>query len=238
MTNTVAVTPATFTGQEPATVPDRTITYPLKSGGFLAVICPDWCTYDHSDDIERGINPDDLFHQGDKIGLEYTADGVELSILEARIAQWPFDPDEGSPYIEFIPEGRTAASVHLSNPLQVSEEIRKVRAQLRALEELADKLSEAQADDHALNTRHTDTPWASLTHTDLLSMPIAYLIRIFGIKVVETEDIGRKAVVALYGEPGAMELRMLPDLPQQLREDETRRRLLDWREAELAASRG
>lgn len=237
MTNTVAVTPATFTGQEPASVPDRAITYPLKTGGFLSVTCPAWCTYSHADDIERGINPDDLFHQGDKIGLEYSADGVELSILEARIAQWPFDPEEGSPYIEFIPEGRTAASVHLSDALAVSAEVRKVRAQLRALEELGDKLSEAQAVDHALNTRGDLTPWFSLTRTDLLSMPIAYLLKVFGVTVVETEDIGRKAVVALYGEPGAMELRVLPDAPQHLREDETRRRLLDGYEAMLAASR-
>ncbi|MET7890658.1 DUF6907 domain-containing protein [Streptomyces mirabilis] len=236
MQDTVQTTPATFTAQEPAAEP-RTITYPLRTGGSLTSVCPDWCTSDHSDDVARGINPTDLLHQGDKIGLEYSADGIDMSILEARIIQWPFDPEDSSPYVELVPEGRTAVGLTCASPLALDEEIRKVRGHLRALEELADQLAEAKAAEHALDSRGDLTPWASIGRTDLLSMPIAYLLKVFGVTVVETEDIGRKAVLALYGEPGAMELRVKADVPQQLREDETRRALLARHDAQFGGDR-
>ncbi|MGW3024488.1 DUF6907 domain-containing protein [Streptomyces sp. NPDC001221] len=218
------------TEQAPALEP-RTITYPLKTGGSLTSVCPSWCTYDHSDDVARGIDPADLYHQGDAVSLDYSVDGVEQSVLQGRIGQWPFDEADGKPYVELVPEGRTGAGVTLTSPLELSEEIRKVRGHLRALEELADQLAEAQAGDHAANTRGDLSPWTSLTRTDLLSLPVAYLLKTFGVTVVETEDTGRKALVVLHGQPGAMELRVKPDVPQHLREDETRRRLLDWYDA-------
>ncbi|KAB1149218.1 hypothetical protein F7R91_05520 [Streptomyces luteolifulvus] len=235
MNETITATSETSTDQAPPVEP-RTITYPLRGGGQLVATCPDWCTYDHTDDAEFGIEPTNLYHHGDKIGLEYSADGVDLSILEARLVQWPFDSGEDAPYIEFIPEGRTAASLPLLDPLMVGEEIRKVRGQLRALEELGDRLSEAQAKHHARRSHDSEAPWLSLTRTDLLSMPVAYLLKVFGVTVVETEDTGRKALVALHGEPGAMELRVKPDVPQHLREDETRRNFLDWYEARLGGA--
>ncbi|MFF4836554.1 DUF6907 domain-containing protein [Streptomyces sp. NPDC001315] len=228
MQDTVQTTPAT---EQASAVEPRTITYPLKTGGSLTSTCPSWCTADHSDDVARGIDPADLSHQGDVVGLDYTVDGLEQSVLQGRIVQWPFDADDGRPYVELVPEGRTGAGVILSSPLELSEEIRRVRGHLRALEELADQLGEAQATDHAANTRGDLTPWVSLTRTDLLSMPVAYLLKAFGVTVVETEDTGRQALVALHGDPGAMELRVKPDVPQHLREDETRRRFLDWYDA-------
>lgn len=235
MQDTVQTTPATFTGKQPA-VEVRTISYPLRTGGSLTVTCPDWCTYDHTDDVARGIDPDGLLHQGDKIGLEYNADGVDLSILEARIAQWPFDSDNGAPYIEYIPEGRTAASLQLSSPLAVSEEIRKVRGQLRALEELADQLAVAKADDHARNTRGALAPWASLSRTDLQTLPIAYLLRVFGVRVVESDEIGDKVISVLGGEAGDMLLMLHPGTPQHVREDETRTALLAWHESHFGGA--
>jgi hypothetical protein len=225
---------------EPGTVhaEPRTLTYPLRAGGSITSTCPAWCSYDHSDDVAWGLTePGQLYHHGDKVELGYHADGVDLTALVGRLVQWPFDSGEDAPYVEYMPEGSTGASLPLSDPLMVSEEIRKVRGHLRALEELGDQLAQAQADYHAQRTERATKPWASLTRTDLLSMPIAYVLKVFGVTVVETEDTGRAALVALYGEPGSMELRVKPDTPQHLREDLTRRQLLDWFEVRFAAIR-
>ncbi|WP_405585278.1 DUF6907 domain-containing protein [Streptomyces sp. NBC_01092] len=232
MTETIHTAPA---AQAPAEEP-RTITYPIRTGGSLTVTCPTWCTTDHSDDVACGIHPGDLQHQGDDIHLDFNADGVETTILLARLGQYPFsgDPDEAAPYVELTPEGSTAASVYCHNRLELDDEIRKVRAHLRALLELGDQLAEAQAENFTRHTKDAARAWMSLGRTDVQSLPIAYLLKVFGVTVVETEDTGRKAVVALYGEPGQMELRVMPDLPQHLREDQTRAQLLDWYEAQRA----
>lgn len=228
---------------EPGTVhvEPRTITYPIKMGGTLTAVCPTWCTTDHADDVACGIHPSDLVHQGDDIHLDFNAGGVETTILQARIGQFPFsgDPDEATPYVELTPEGSLAVSVYCYNRLQLDDEIRRVRAHLRALIELGDQLSEAQAEDHARHTVGTDKAkaWLSFSRADVMSMPVAYLLKSFGVTVVETEDTGRPALVALYGEPGSMDLRVKPDTPQHLREDLTRRALADWFETQLAANR-
>ncbi|MEU2859930.1 hypothetical protein ABZ672_16325 [Streptomyces mirabilis] len=239
MSNTVAVTPETFTAQEPASVPDRMVTYPLRKGGFLAAECPDWCTTDHSDDIEFGLtSPEDLQHMGDAINLGFGVDGGRDTILEARMVQWPFAPEgESAPYIDLVPEASTGEGMTCYSRLELDEQIRRVRSHLGNLIRLGDQLAEAQAVDHATRSQKSSVPWESLTRTDLLSLPIAYLLRAFGVTVVEVEDTGRKAVLALYGEPGAMELRVYPDVPQQLREDETRRALLAWYGAKHGARR-
>lgn len=215
--------------QAPATDP-RTITYPLKTGGSLTTACPAWCTYDHTDDVARGIDPADLLHQGEKVSLDYSVDGVEQSILQARIGQWPFsgDPEESVPHVEFTPEVSNGLSLYRHNRLELDDEIRKVRAHLNALIELGDQLAEAQAVDHTRHAKDAATEWLALGRTDVQSLPIAYLIRVFGVTVVETEDTGRKAVAALYGEPGAMELRIKPEMSQYMREDQARRLLVDW----------
>lgn len=236
MQDTVQTPPATFTAEPPAVEP-RTITYPVRSGGSLTSTCPAWCTYDHTDDVALGIEPQNLYHHGDKIGLEYSADGLDLSILDARLVQWPFDSGDDAPYIEFIPEGSTAVSLPLSSPLAVSEEIRKVRGQLRALEELADKLAQAQADYHQQRTGRATEPWGSLSRTDLQSMPIAYLLKVFGVTVVESDEPMGAAGVVLGGKPGDMLLIVRPDLPQHVREDETRSALLADFEDRLGGQR-
>ncbi|GAB3169886.1 DUF6907 domain-containing protein [Streptomyces incanus] len=241
MQNTVQTIPAAFIEPKPAVVEDRTVTYPLRSGGFLAVDCPAWCTADHADDIERGIDPVDLQHTGAPISLGFDdVDGERETILEARLVQWPFDPDgDTKPHIDLTPEASSGESLICRNRIELDEQIRRVRAHLNELIRLGDRLAQAQADDHAERAaaRGTGKPWLSLSRTDVQSMPIAYLLKAFGVRAVETEDIGRKAVLALVGEPGAMELRMLPDLPQQLREDQTRRALLAWHDAQTS-SRG
>lgn len=228
---------------EPGTVhaEPRTITYPIRTGGTLTTNCPTWCTTDHTDDVACGIHPGDLVHQGDDVCLTFRTDAGEATVLQARIGQYPFsgDPDEAVPYVEFIPEGSTARSLYLYNRLELDDEIRRVRAHLRALIELGDHLAEAQAENHALHATGSDKSktWLSFSRADLMSMPVAYLLQAFGVTVVETEDTGRPALVALYGEPGAMELRVKPDTPQHLREDLTRRALADWSDAQTAAAR-
>lgn len=225
---------------EPGTVhaEPRTLTYPIKSGGSITQTCPSWCTYDHSDDVALGIEPGNLYHHGDKTSLGYHADGVDLSILDARLVQWPFDSGEDAPYVELAPEGSTGVSLQLADPLMVNEQIRKVRGHLRALEELGDQLAQAQADYHARRTSRAKEPWNSLTRTDLQTMPIAYLLKVFGVTVVESEEIGPKVSMVLGGEPGDMLLMVQPDMPQHAREDETRAALLSWREAYFGGDRG
>jgi hypothetical protein len=204
----------------------RTLTYPIKSGGTLTHTCPAWCEYDHTDDVARGINPEDLLHQGDKLSLDYDVDGIEQGVLQARIIQWPFTScsDETDPCVEFTPEGRTGVSRYLGNRQELEEEINRVRGHLHALEDLAGQLAEAQA----AHTSGTVNPRAHVTRTDLLSMPVASLIRVFGVVVQETDEIGDKVTVVLGGEPGGMLLQVHPALPQQAREDETRAALLAW----------
>lgn len=235
MTKTISSTAST---EQASAVEPRTISYPLKTGGSLTSTCPAWCTSDHSEDVARGITPGDLLHQGDAVSLDYGVDGSEQSILQARIAAWPFDEDgETTPYVELVPEGRTGVGRICASPLELSEEIRRVRGHLRALEELAEQLATAQADDHARDHRGDLTPWASLTRTDLLSMPIAYLLRVFGVTVQESEEIGAKVSVVLGGEPGDMLLLVHPNVAQHVREDETRTALLAWYEAQLGGRR-
>jgi hypothetical protein len=231
MTNqTITSTFAAAPGQAAAVESPRTITYPLRTGGSLTVTCPTWCTTDHSDEVACGIHPSDLQHTGDDIHLDFNADGGEVSILQARLGQYPFsgDPAEAAPYVELTPEGSTAASVYCYNRLELDDEIRKVRAHLRALIELGDQLAEAQAENYTRHTKDAAKAWLALGRTDLQTLPVAYLLRVFGVAVVETEDTGRKAIAALYGEPGAMELRLYPDLSQYAREDQARRLLVDW----------
>ncbi|MFE7648654.1 DUF6907 domain-containing protein [Streptomyces phaeoluteigriseus] len=232
MSNTVQI-PATFIESPPA-LSDRTVTYPLLGGGFVSVECPAWCADDHARDIEHGLaSPADLQHEGAPISLSFDAvDGERETILAARLVQWPFDADgDSAPYIDLTPEASTAESLICRNRIELDEQIRKVRVHLNALIRLGDQLAVAQADDHAAHTQDAAEPWASLSRDDVQSMPIAYLLRVFRVQVVETEQIGRKAIVALYGQPGAMELRVLPDVPQMLREDQARHALLNWFDA-------
>ncbi|WP_020117537.1 DUF6907 domain-containing protein [Streptomyces canus] len=229
MQDTVAI-PATFIEPQPASDEDRTLTYPLRAGGSLVHTCPDWCADDHAREIEHGLNdPADLQHLGAPIALSFDdVDGERETILAARLVQWPFAADgDSQPYVDLTPEASTAESLMCRDRFELDNEIRRVRAHLRRLIEMGDRLAQAQADDHARRSPGSREPWLSLTRTDLLSMPIAYLVKVFGITAVETEEIGRPGVLALFGEPGAMELRVLPDVPQHLREDETRRCLLN-----------
>lgn len=243
MQDTVQTTPETFTGQAPATVPDRTITYQLRDGSILAHACPDWCVDDHAGDIEGGLShPSDLRHEGAPISLGFEdVDGERETILAACLVQWPFDTDsDPKPYIDLTPEASTAESMICRDRLELDEQIRRVRAHLNRLIEMGDRLAEAQADDHAHRAaaRGTDRPWASLNHTDLQTLPIAYLLKVFGVTVVESDEIGPKVSLVLGGEPGDMLLMVQPDMPQHAREDETRTALLAWYEAQLGGRRG
>ncbi|WP_128380510.1 DUF6907 domain-containing protein [Streptomyces cavernae] len=209
----------TATPQAPVVEP-RTITYPLKTGGSLTATCPAWCTTDHTDDVTRGINPADLLHQGDTVGLDYDGEGIDGSILVGRIQQWPFcDGPDAGPAVEFTPEGSNGVCLVLRNRLELDDEIRRVRAHLHALVELGDQLAEAQADEHARQRGDLKRGRVSLSRVDIASMPVAYLLKAFGVTVVETDTV---TAVELHGEPGAMELRVPSGLAQREREDQAR----------------
>ncbi|MFF1743256.1 DUF6907 domain-containing protein [Streptomyces mirabilis] len=238
MTDTVAVTPATFTAQEPASVPDRTITYPLRNGGVLAHACPDWCIADHEGDLEGLLMPEDLRHEGKPAALEFdTIEGTRERILEACIVQYPFASDGSEqPHMELMPDGGSGESTGWLSAAEFNAEIRRAQRHLTSLLHLSEQLAEARAVAHDRWTapgRLTGRgqPWLSIDNGDIETMPIDYLLRVFGVKVVEVDDDSRPAdqLAVLSGKPGEMTLSFKWCVPQVMREQLTRSELLKTR---------
>lgn len=217
----------------PAT--DRTLTYPLQSGGFLAVPCPAWCTKDHEQDLE-GIHPADLCHEGDQISLSYrTMEGEETTLLAARIAQYPFALGDGSerPHMELMPAADDGESLGYLSAVEVHREIRRLERHLVAMQELAEKLAEACADSHAAYHRSLTElgrkpapTWVSLRAEDVETMPVHYLLEAFDASVVEVEpdEVGIDGEISSV-HPGDIVILLRRDLTQPLRERAVRRLL-------------
>lgn len=214
---------------------DRTLTYPLQSGGFLSVSCPSWCTSSHEDDL-GGIHPADLRHEGDQISLTYTTiEGEESTILAARIVQYPFAHGDGSerPHMELMPSADDAESLGYQSAADVHREIRKLESHLRALRGLAEELAEACAENHATYHRSLGElghplakTWQSLWPGDIETMPVHYLLEVFGAGVVEVEpdEVGIDGEVSSVHE-GDLVILLRRDLTQPLRERAVRRLL-------------
>ncbi|MGW4139350.1 DUF6907 domain-containing protein [Streptomyces mirabilis] len=238
MNHTVAVTPETFTAQEPATVPDRTITYPLRNGSILAHACPAWCIVDHESDLNGLLMPEELRHEGKSAALEFdTIEGSHDRILDARIVQYPFSSDGGEqPHMELMPEGGSGESTGYLSASEFNAEIRRAQRHLTSLLHLSEQLAEARAVAHDRWTgaglaNGTAKPWLSIDDGDIETMPIDYLIKVFGIAVVEVDDDSRPAdqLAVLSGKPGAMTLSFKWCVPQVMREQLTRVELLKTR---------
>lgn len=239
MQDTVQTAPATFTGQKPAVTSDRTISYPLRHGGLLVAQCPDWCVLDHEDDLDGRLEPTDLCHEGAPVTLEFaTVEGTTARLLDARITQYPFANDGTErPYMSLVPDANSGESSGWLSPGEFNAEIRRVEEHLAQLRALGVQLAEARADDHAQFTDHEwfrdgqGQPWLSIENDDIESMPVAYLLRVFGVTVVEVDVDSRPAdqLAVLSGPPGAMTLSFLRSVPQVLREHLVRERLLESR---------
>lgn len=239
MQDTVAVTPETFTAQEPATVPDRTITYPLRNGSILAHACPDWCVVDHERDLDGLLMPEDLRHEGKAAALEFdTIEGSHEQVLDARIVQYPFAGDGSEqPHMELMPEAGSGESTGFLSAAEFNAEIRRAQRHLTSLLHLSEQLAAARAVAHErwvaspeLRTGSSQ-PWLSIDNGDIETMPVDYLLRVFGVKVVEVDDDSRPAdqLAVLSGKPGAMTLSFKWCVPQVMREQLTRAELLKTR---------
>ncbi|MFE7478595.1 DUF6907 domain-containing protein, partial [Streptomyces sp. NPDC057575] len=209
-------------------VEDRTITYQLRGGGVLVEECPTWCVLDHADDIAKPINAEDLVHEGEEIGLSFTnVEGDLDTILAARIQQWPHSDDDGShvPYMAFRANGNYSESLGYSTPSQVEAEIRKAEAHLQALRGLNARLVEALDVDRQKRGPARE----SLTAHDVQMMPVPVLLKAFGLRVVEVDEIpyGIQGVVDRTGTFGKQPVVvLLRSLPQSARVDVVRKLVL------------
>ncbi|GAA3255885.1 DUF6907 domain-containing protein [Streptomyces lavendulae] len=209
---------------------DLTVTYPLLGGGFLAAPCPSWCTTDHSDDAEHGINPGDLLHQGDELALPFTlADGSTISVLAVRIEQYPYahDGDSDRVHAALVPSADDGESTGYLSAAELQAEISRVSGHLQALRHLAEELAEARVEEHtAYFTSLGETPegrWGSLTRDDVATMPIWYLLKVFRATIEEVDSPDRTIVEHLLAHPdGTHTVKLDRRLTQIMREQSTR----------------
>ncbi|WP_392668591.1 DUF6907 domain-containing protein [Streptomyces sp. LN785] len=197
---------------------DRTITYPLRGGGFLVAECPDWCFKDHAGDIEGGIYAEDLVHESAPVSVGFAVQGERDVILAASIRQWPFATDgNGSdrPHMALLPVHATGEDLGYQTPTDVDAAIFKVRKHLVDLQRLNDQLAAARAVDYST---HGGT-WENLSRDDLKTMPIASLLKLFGARVEEGSPDGFETLDAFFmrGKPGDWTILISRELSQYRR---------------------
>ncbi|MFD5207329.1 DUF6907 domain-containing protein [Streptomyces anulatus] len=200
----------------PAAEP-QPITYALRTGGVLVETCPSWCVVDHAEDIE-GLFAEDLVHEGAEIELRTnTIEGSQVSILAARITQFPYSNDgSGSevPYMALRPEASMGEALGYSTPDDVEAAIRRTEAHLRDLRGLNARLVEARAE---YEDRQELRP-ESLTVEDVRSLPVPVLLKAFGLKVVEFGEMPHGVQVWLDRSGSEPAVYLLRSLPQSARE--------------------
>ncbi|MET8377421.1 DUF6907 domain-containing protein [Streptomyces microflavus] len=171
------------TSVAPANGP-QPITYVLRTGGVLVETCPSWCVLDHAADIE-GIYAEDLVHEGAEIELRTnTIEGSRVSILAARITQWPHSTDgNGSeaPYMALRPEASMGEALGYSTPEDVEAEIARTEAHLRDLRALNARLVKARAEHQRRQALRPE----NLSVEDVRTLPVPVLLKAFGLKVFE-----------------------------------------------------
>lgn len=243
MTTTVStnVNPATE-----APTANRTLTYPLLGGGIITATCPDWCTNSHENDLRAtGIDPSDIHHTSDEATLDFTLYGGErVGVLAAVIAQDPFSGREISkPRIVFCPiSGDEPVQEEYLTAHAFGEVIDQLQAHVDKLRRLQERLAQACADEHtryyawldkAGNTAAKGT-WQGLRVDDVKSMPLPYLLGVFGAVVIEDapEDFTPTEAAYLNGYPGDLKIRLDRSLPQAAREAVVRDLLVQVVEAQ------
>ncbi|MEU3836105.1 DUF6907 domain-containing protein [Streptomyces microflavus] len=181
---------------EPATE-KQPISYALRSGGVLVETCPSWCVLDHASDIQKLGYAEDLVHEGDEIELRTnTIEGSRVSILAARITQWPFSSDGSGaevPYMALRPEASMGEALGYSTPEDVEAEIRRTEAHLQKLRKLNARLTEARSE----YQRRQGLRPKNLTVDDVRSLPVPVLLKAFGLKVFEVGGMPDNTLVWL-----------------------------------------
>ncbi|MFC8491202.1 DUF6907 domain-containing protein [Streptomyces sp. NPDC057235] len=214
--------------EEPVQAPaeDRTVTVPLHVGGFLTFECPAWCTASHSEDIERGIyNPSELSHDGAEVSVELADfSGETTQLLAASIRQYPFSSEENRPYMALLPHAGNGESMGYLTAAEVNETIDRIEAHLVVLRKMSAQLAEATAEHHRQVSGGRSGRWASLLSDDVKTMPVGYLLEVFGARVVEGDGVEGLATMEPEGEGFVITLDRV--LTQLMRETRVRRLLL------------
>ncbi|MGW3927819.1 DUF6907 domain-containing protein [Streptomyces microflavus] len=173
------------------------ITYALRGGGVLVETCPSWCVLDHAADIQKLGYAEDLVHEGAEIELRTnTIEGSRVSILAARITQWPYSNDGSGaevPYMALRPEASMGEALGYSTPEDVEAEIARTEAHLRDLRALNARLVDARAD---YERRQALRP-ENLSVEDVRTLPVAVLLKAFGLKVFEVGGMPDNTLVWL-----------------------------------------
>jgi hypothetical protein len=204
------------------TVENRTITYPLRSGGILVEECPAWCVKDHASEIEGGIYAEDLTHEGKEVSLSFTTVESERDvILSARITQWPYSDEDGSevPFMALMPNADSGETLGYLTPSQVETQIRKVEQHLAELRRMNERLIAARSQNHEAAGRR----WEQLRGDDIETMPVSTLLRAFGARVVEVEAMPHNVQGFLHRDGDERIVYLLRSLPQAAREDVVRK---------------
>lgn len=191
--------------------------------------CPNWCLDDHTD--EPHSLHEITHNSGDEdVQVATFTDPVTLALhWSARISAAPASPHT---------QVRAAHIV-------VDDESTEARLTPVMAEELADDLTAFTAylrqlarTVRAANLAADRLPlWTSLDRTDLQTMPVADLIKAFGVTVEETVGSTDHLRVSLVGEPGSMRLLVHPSAPQHVREELTRTGMLAWFDARFGGDR-
>ncbi|MEV1087991.1 DUF6907 domain-containing protein [Streptomyces microflavus] len=178
-------------------VEKKPLTYQLRNGGVLVETCPSWCILDHVADMEKLGYAEDLVHEGAEIEHAVTSiEGDRSTILAARIQQWPFSTDgSGSevPYMALRPDAGHAEALGYSSPDDVEAEIKRTEAHLAQLRELNARLVEARAE----YRRRLGLRPENLTVDDVRTLPVAVLLKAFGLKVFEVGGMPDNTLVWL-----------------------------------------
>lgn len=190
------------------------------------VSCPDFCDENHVKDWHN--HAVDLDHWGSN-DADWEADsvtnpGARLLALTARLYLDPNNPDPRMSSANIRVDDETVdvfwtpemAEQRADDLIAFATQLQHLARQARAFNERTGRPDNTKAN-----------AWQSLTRDDIARGPIAALLKVFGVGVVEADVES----VALHGEPGSMELHVLPDVPQCLREDLARRALLAWFDA-------
>ena len=205
----------------------RTLTYPLVGGGSLEAACPSWCTADHAADQRSGIDPSELLHEGEQVSTTFELYGGEhLELLEARITQEPYSDTAAArrPHVAFRPQPDAELG---ADQYMTADGLNRVIAQLTAytleLTRLRDQLGQARAEAHAERHDWLDarqpchlSRTADLRPEDARTLPLDYLIAVFGAELVDAPGGGMQALAT--GSPGSMQIHLDPILTPPLRE--------------------
>jgi hypothetical protein len=192
--------------------------------------CPTWCVEDHLG--ESVSNAEDVMHR-----TRATFDGA-ITVPSVSDAPYPIqvfayieaDPIATNPLMQaahITVEDPISANMALLTPDmadKLADDVIGFASHLRHLARTA-RLSNQAGDsnpdmDEALRQVQAEARgWQSLTGDDIASLPVARLLKAFGVTVVDADV----EVTELHGLPGRMELRVPASASVQSREADARR---------------